>query len=553
MTSEDVNSLRAEIKLWERAFQQENGKNPTVDDIRANNQIANKYRLYKKLSKAAPPINPTDNRKSSSARSSTPLLKTERSSSVISNSRALETTSALSSYNPFSPQKAHKGKQRVLLQALNAPTIPIPVNPFATPTKTKPKPRLREPSPSPIPESEPVPSVVQQSDPPSAVTRARKRLRGEPVSPSPNKDKRRRIISRTSISRRERSPSDSEEDNDEAGNSSFVADSPVKGSSSKLFMSLFEDASSDDKVKNALMRTKSTSTSAGLFGPIRTQSVSFEDDLESVLGPTNRKREPRSRITTNGLSLSSKLAPRLGKDNLYSKQDITPQPSSNPTNEEHSANNRESGKRIHADTDSESEQPNANVSNPASILIPPSPPREAPSQRSLNALSNKGKGKSSSRKKTKFDDDEDMDSLSDEVKVLPSISRPSLQPDDDDGLDTGPEFDPVFWYNHRVEHPKINNGERVYNTFEVDLPDKLKHVLALSSSDNKLRDIQEEKVVESLVYGRRINHYEPSKGGEIWDVGDVGSEGMQEETSEKTALVDEDWEGEPVPWEVGEL
>ncbi|KAJ3784577.1 hypothetical protein GGU10DRAFT_23981 [Lentinula aff. detonsa] len=552
MTSEDVNSLRAEIKLWERAFQQENGKNPTVDDIRANNQIANKYRLYKKLSKAAPPIHPTDNRKSSSARSSTPLLKTERSSSVISNSRALETTSALSSYNPFSPQK-DKGKQRVLLQALNAPTIPIPVNPFATPTKTKPKPRIREPSPSPIPESEPVPSVVQQSEPPSAVTRARKRLRGEPVSPSPNKDKRRRIISRTSISRRARSPSDSEEDNDEAGNSSFVADSPVKGSSSKLFMSLFEDASSDDKVKNALMRTKSTSASAGLFGPIRTQSVPFEDDLESVLGPTNRKREPRSRITTNGLSLSSKLAPRLGKDNLYSKRDITPQPSSIQTNEEHSANNRESGKRIHADTDSESEQPNANISNPASILIPPSPPREAPSQRSLNALSNKGKGKSSSRKKTKFDDDEDMDSLSDEVKVLPSISRPSLQPDDDDGLDAGPEFDPVFWYNHRVEHTKINNGERVNNTFEVDLPDKLKHVLALSSSDNKLRDIQEEKVAESLVYGRRINHYEPSKGGEIWDVGDVGSEGMQEETSEKTALVDEDWEGEPVPWEVGEL
>ncbi|KAJ3754361.1 hypothetical protein EV360DRAFT_51806 [Lentinula raphanica] len=539
MASGDFTSVRAEIKLWERNFAKEHKRNPTVDDIRANIQIANKYRLYKKLTKSAAPTNAGNNRKSGS---STPPRKSERTSSVISKSRTIETTSALSSYNPFSPQK-DKGKQRAAPNAVNSPPIPIPANPFATPTKTKPTPRIREPSPSPIPEAGPILPTTKQPDPPSAVTRARKRLRGEPVSPSPNKGKRRRVLSQRNISRQDDDSSSSDEEGD-AGNSSFVADSPIKGSGSKSFMSLFEDASKDMKVKNALARTKYTS---GIFGPVRSQSVAFEDDLESVLGSKPRKR-PRAAV--NGPALLSKLAPRMGTDNLYSKQESTLQPSHNETNEEPSSNGKQLGKRMHADAEGDDEQMDTKPSDSETRLIPPSPPRDVSSQRPSADVFSKGKGKASSRKKTKFDDDEDMDSLSDDVKVVP-VSRTFRPPDDD--YDVGPEFDPVYWFDRRGQDPKIHAEERVDSTFEVDLPDKLRHVLALSSSDTRLQDIQEERVVESLIYGRRTTHYEPSKGGEIWDVGDVAGPNVQEENVDEKSLVDEDWEGEPVPWEIGEL
>ncbi|KAJ4485926.1 hypothetical protein J3R30DRAFT_3282898 [Lentinula aciculospora] len=537
MASEDVASVRAEIKAWERSFYSKNERNPTVDDIRANQQIANRYKLYKKLSKAAASsLNSGTSGGSSSARPS------QRPSSVISKSRALETTSALSSYNPFSPKK-DKERQKSLLKTANVP----PPNPFATPSKIKIKARGGEPSPSPVHETVRTQSANLPPGPLSAITRARKRLRGEPVSPSPNKDKRRRILTRTNMSRRDSSSSDNGDDSDEeAGNSSFVADSPVKGSSRKSFMSLFEDASSDNKVESALMSKRSTSAGLGLFGPIRNHSVPFEDDLESVLGPVDGKLKPRPR-STNSLLLSNKLVTR--KDNLYS--DSASQPSHTQVIKDNPDNNQISGKRLHPDSDSESARSRLKPSKlltSATGLIPPSPPKDAPSQRSLDALTGKGKGKAP-RKKMKFDDDEDLDSLSDDVKVLANVSRPSGASNDDYDLDAGPEFDPVFWYDR---HPRISNGERANDTFEVDLPDKLKHVLALSASDITLRAIHEEKVVEGLIYGRRTIHYEPSKGGEIWDVGDVDGVGQQKDAGDGK-VVDEDWEGEPVPWEVGEL
>ncbi|KAJ3882717.1 hypothetical protein F5051DRAFT_344133 [Lentinula edodes] len=549
MASGDVALVRGEVKAWERSFYQENGRNPTVDDIRANQQIANKYRLYKKLSKATSSVNPDSNRRSSSTRPSTPPRKTEPSSSVISKSRALETTSALSTYNPFSPQK-NKEKQRAPVGNVSL----ILSNPFATPSKVKPKARVREPSPSPIHETIPTLSTLRPSasETPTGIVRARKRLRGEPVSPSPNKDKRRRMLSRTNMSRRDSGSSDSREDDEEVGNSSFVADSPVKGSSSKSFMSLFEDASTDPKVKTALTRTKSTSASVGLFGPLRSQSVPFEDDFESILGPFEGKLKSRLRTTANGIPFSSELVPKSKKDGLYLMQDPIPQPSHAHTVEKYSINDRISRKR-QPDSESDSEQLNLNPLTSATILIPPSPPRETPSQRSVDLSSSKGKGKAFSRKKTKLDDDDDMDSLSVNVKVLPIVSRPSRASDEDRELDAGPEFDSVHWYNRRVEPPRVDNGEHTNNTFEVDLPEKLKHVLAFSSSDIEMRHIQEEQVVESLIYGRRRGHYEPSKGGEIWDVGDTDAVGLLEEAGDMKAIADEDWEGEPVPWEVGEL
>ena len=77
--------------------------------------------------------------------------------------------------------------------------------------------------------------------------------------------------------------------------------------------------------------------------------------------------------------------------------------------------------------------------------------------------------------------------------------------------------------------------------FEVHLPDHLRRMLAISPS--KARDPNEEGVVRELLYGQRTIHYDGARGGDIWEVGELGH-GTEGE---------EDWEGEPVPWETGEL
>lgn len=83
---------------------------------------------------------------------------------------------------------------------------------------------------------------------------------------------------------------------------------------------------------------------------------------------------------------------------------------------------------------------------------------------------------------------------------------------------------------------------------EVNLPSDLARVLALSPSHTSsyIRDKTEQKVVKELLYGRRERHYDPQRGGIVYDVG-------EEDQSEGAEGGEDDWEGEPVPWEVGEL
>lgn len=97
----------------------------------------------------------------------------------------------------------------------------------------------------------------------------------------------------------------------------------------------------------------------------------------------------------------------------------------------------------------------------------------------------------------------------------------------------------------KLSSPSVPSHQiEVANNVEVVLPNKLREMLALSPSDSKTRSLENGRVVSSLVYGTREGNYNPSKGGEIWD---VGEEFLGEDSAS------DDWEGEPVPWEVGEL
>ncbi|THV06034.1 hypothetical protein K435DRAFT_849478 [Dendrothele bispora CBS 962.96] len=510
--SHDVPALRAEIKAWERKFKDTHGRDPSVQDIRDNPDIAAKYKLYKKVSKA--PSKPSA--------PSTPK-RTQASSSSLPRPRPVEITAPLSTFNPFSPVK-NKGKQKEVSPIKK--TFP---NPFATPSKSKPVPRVRQVSPSPPPSPSPASkeprlastsALVEQPPidaPPTAVSRARKRLRGDPVSPSPNKEKRRRVQSQTILPFPRRSAdlsSSDEEGGDDPGNSSFVDDSPVKASAgAKSFQTLFEDATG---LKSTLSHSKTAPSGSGLFGSFSRTEV--EDDLDNVLGNSNRPK------LVNGKPISNELTDKTR--NLASL--------------------RSSTKRGLSDLDAESGA-DQQTKDTDLVLIPPSPPPESSSYRPPN--DNK-RGKNP-RKKAKLgeDDSSDTDVLSDdELKVV--VGPPKRQLHAEHAQDEGLGSEPILRYLLPADSTHQNQSQdesEDQESFDVQLPDKLRDILALSSSsESKTYNIPEDQVVESLLYGRRMTHYDPSRGGEIWDVGDSEHVGADIED-------EEDWEGEPVPWETGEL
>ncbi|KAL0578498.1 hypothetical protein V5O48_003491 [Marasmius crinis-equi] len=623
----DVASVRAEIKAWERSFKEENNRHPEVDDIKKNPAIADKYKLYKKLSKAS-------------------------QQTALPKSRPTQQTAPLSSFNPFSPQK-NKGKQA---ESPSRPRISRPNNPFATPSKSIPIPRIREPSPSPTPSTRPASSTSTSTstsnppiaplnlvpDPPSAVVRARKRLRGEPVSPSPNKDKRRRIHSFRQSTlpfarRRGSGSSDSDEDedmDDDKAGSPSIDDSPMKvRTGAKSFQALFEDGNAVKNTSNnfqaALERAQSNKPSAGLFGrPTKdASSISFDDEMDwEMEDGTSRNKKPAAASDKSKARLK-KWAPT--KDNLYA---VDP-PASHPEPQKSENAGKKPSKRAAMSGGSDEDRPeNTARSRSASVkpttlpLLPPSPPAAGSSSSSHNPKNStlvNGKAKIS-RKKTKLSakdrEDEDEDSSASEnadIKVrVRSFTRgvtPAVHVDADGVAgdneateDVDVDADPILRYfrpaqrtsgggftswissegeedftdndgdfDHfsepgldatrvRPAQHKKRDDTRGEGSVEIDLPDKMKHILALSASESRARGdrLKEEMVAESLLYGRRAGRYDASRGGEIWDIGDVsgpddGDDGdLAGSARHKRAELEgdeDDWEGEPVPWEIGEL
>lgn len=177
------------------------------------------------------------------------------------------------------------------------------------------------------------------------------------------------------------------------------------------------------------------------------------------------------------------------------------------------------------------------------VLVPPSPPPAAESSKRIQGPY-KGKGKVGDRKKAKVavmnEDSEDEDKDSSRVRVVDySLAQRSAHPrhdsDDDDLIH-------LHSQRGRVEDGDDSSVEDEH--LEVDLPNKLKQVLAFSPDNSKTRE-KEERVIDGLIYGRRTEHYDASRGGEIWGIGEQDGAEVEDEEG--------DWEGEPVPWEVGEL
>ena len=152
-----------------------------------------------------------------------------------------------------------------------------------------------------------------------------------PVSPSPNKEKRRRVGSQLSLPFANlgvlTAHSDDDDDGDDAGeaNSSFVDDSPVKApAGSKSFKLLFEEALPKNdaaaKRKGPLSRSKTTPAS-GLFGDRNVRSTSvgtlMKVKMDQGYGPTTKlgaKCDRRGNGDFGQVTFPGRLT--LGKDDL---------------------------------------------------------------------------------------------------------------------------------------------------------------------------------------------------------------------------------------------
>ncbi|KAJ3556062.1 hypothetical protein NM688_g2233 [Phlebia brevispora] len=626
----DVSTLRSEIKNWEREFKGQYGHEPTVQDIKNTPGMPDKYKLYKRLSKqntatftASQPI-PTD-------RPSTPPGSHSRhsrpsTSSTIPKPRAVKTERPVLTENPFSPVKS-KDKQKALFPNSLPIASPSRANPFTTPRKAKQNPRVprRDPSPDPFPLIQPVQtpshksSFALQHNPSTpgrhdesflvrkdtAITRARKRLRGEPVSPSPVKEKRARVLSQTSltfarhstlvvhseISDDEYADNAPEEGRGDAEEAVFF-NSPVKRSADgKQFRSLFEEAPVTQQDVSARPHrptfSRTRSTGAGPFasdpkkGKSGLRAISPEAaDGADLDGPRGVGQKIKALdISLNGIRKPRKRQsfkngpPRAvlpGKDDLW---DETPgtrtvNAASNGTPPANYDNASQTRKRSLSKSSTDDDVPSQERGMSRPQLLPPSPP---PADAKSSRYGGKGKGKgipAGSRKKAKLiaglasdgeDDEESSEDLNEQIKELPwSWNTHTTHTTRTDGnipidaivtADSGPEFDPTSYRPAPVAAPPYlpASGE-----IEVRLPDDLKRVLALSPRSTKKQELEEEILARELLYGRREVHYDPNRGGEIWDVGELSDE-VDDVRPKKTVSDEDEWEGEPVPWEVGEL
>lgn len=353
------------------------------------------------------------------------------------------------------------------------------------------------------------------------------------MSPSPSKEKRRKTVSQTTLnfprlnfaSKKQTLFKDTdhlEEDNDDA----FIDDSPVKASSRK-FSHLFDEAQ--------------PGASADIFGLKKDASNKLNKDL---FGAKDTSAKP----------VSGRTSATSSQDEDEDEDEPPTRPSFHTRLTSPLEELELSGNHGLPEDDME-EEPNTQRSK--SPLLPPSPP---PASSTTSRAPAKGKRKADSkaashRKKMKLaakgSDDEGSTSDDSDLKAkVKIVNRPPARKANVDEDDLGPDFDPVLDLPRVPRPDSVPPSTQSEETapVEINLPDKFKEVLDLDPAHWEDHYVEEDKLVKGLIYGRRVASYDPKKG-EIWDVGEdeVGDD------DEKRQLIDDDWEGEPVPWEVAEL
>lgn len=514
----EIATVRAEIKSWERAFRSENSRNPTVEDIKANHKIAEKYKLYKKLCKTAAMSTTV----SSNNHSNGPTTPPRRSSalpgpsSLLPKSRPVpEPTDTLTS-NPFSPTKQRRRKQ------MSPNDAPLGMPNFMEAPSTPARKHGTSSSPKGLPTFDLVPEQPRASEYNvlnSAVKRAKKRLRGDIVSPSPKK--------RKTISTRY-----DQLDNDES-DTACITDSPVKSKlNGKDFKPIFED----DRI-----------SVPDFLGKLSQSSL---PQSQSIFNSNTRRSTATSESTTGSgrNKISEVHKPDIQEDQEDGKEalDAKKYPSDVPDDTGKSGPPYISRKRS---SSADVEDASLHSDGDTAGLLPPSPPplkgKETGNHNSIHKAANRN------RKKVKVSmdvDPQDVEENDGDISVIEidpillTRRRCTTNDDDEDEESLMRETYGFIDATSKYEFTGLEENGQADEEVDIDLHDDLRQVLHISASRKHERE--EQALVDSLLHGELRSRNEH---GEVWGIGEVDDPAFTITDGE------DDWAGEGVPWEVGEL
>jgi hypothetical protein len=345
----------------------------------------------------------------------------------------------------------------------------------------------------------------------------------------------------------------------EQGDTSFVADSPMKpppkGGAFKL---LFEGGTGNVTSQDGRARSQRLPVDAELGISLsrsqraRSMSGSSASETPSDNQPNLKMNAPDGNTTKDSTKTRTKkrLFPNgFGRNNIFGATQPSEGPLFEPERAKQADSIEESPQGITAAkrtlTDTVSNASDTLCPNHRPLLLPPSPPPAV----SSSVYSGKGKGRvkatGPTRKRTKLpedsgDEDEGRTDLHVKIREWSWQRRDTSR-----AINTSVEdLDPVFSHG---AHDRLSSpgpaSDGVPGDFDVNLPDDLRRLLAISPS--KAHTTRDVNMVRGVLYGERTSSYDARKGGDIWDVGEIG------EASDSQA--EDDWEGEPVPWETGEL
>lgn len=452
----------------------------------------------------------------STSNSQTSIFKLERdgsheSPSIIPKTRAVASFHEPSESNPFSPKKS-RGRQNSYTDNTPLPSLSFEIT--STPIKKRihstPSPDASTPYRSSASKQ-----LILQTEPGANTdaVKARKRLRGEAVSPSPKRlDKKHRI----SLARPESCPTESYSSTGDleadyavgqrTSETSFVVDSPVKRSrNGKHFKSLFEEENFPKQVapQKVPEQPRSTLISASKFR-----------EREAI----PRKGDPKGQIT-------APIGPKARTIICRSASMVDSDDSAGPSGRKRSS----SADRIDSPRPKE-------VSD---TLLPPSPTTSTSQARATGTM------KAKKRQKIVSEGVSSDHSMSEESLDIPIIemkagSRLKLRTRANDYDSETDSYEHIF-ENPPIDMPSFTEPQASETKISVDLPDDLRTVLHISPS--RAREREELVLAESVLHGIR----EPLQRGLVWGAGEI------EDSCDAVTDGEDDWAGEGVPWEVGEL
>jgi hypothetical protein len=400
---------------------------------------------------------------------------------------------------------------------------------------------------------------------------------------------------------------DEKEDNDpDGGTPSFVDDSPMKpAANGKAFTFLFEETIKPTPTVELFGNDVPVVKAQSNGKRPRNKLPSMDEDIFSDHSKSNKGAEKSSMKTGPSVKSQSsaltKSRSKLIQTTLPVVGKSSNQARKRSPSETHTATKRVLPEDEHAQNDMAIDD-DADMTSPSekpstiTQLLPPSPnPNASRSGKSKpNGARSNQPPKTTSRKKAKLQDSghgmtEDMEnddgSNSDGFNAHHSVKlvhhsrgiRAALPTEEANSeID-----DPILNYANRVEPqgqglvspmkqggngnidaaPKREDVDEEEDSTviaedekaEGNLSNELCRVLVLESLKAKQNEYEEEKIVKRLLSGRRVLHYDPKKGGEIWGVGEDETDEFAEDQERRFDEGTDDWEGNPVPWEVGEL